>query len=74
MEGNIRTAIISPGVINTELTESITNEAIRGSTKAFYEQHAIPVERVALTIKQAIDLPEDASWNEVIIRPTKQVL
>ena len=74
MEGNIRRAIRSPGAINTELTKSITNEAIRGSTKAFYEQYAIPVERVALTIKQSIDLPEDASWNEVIIRPTKQVL
>lgn len=74
MEGNIRTTIISPGAINTELTKSVTNEAVRGNIEAFYEQYAIPVERVALTIKQAIDLPEDASWNEVIIRPTKQVL
>lgn len=74
MEGNIRTTIISPGAINTELTKSVTNEAVRGNIEVFYEQYAIPVERVALTIKQAIDLPEDASWNEVIIRPTKQVL
>lgn len=39
----------------------------------FYESFGIPVERVALTIKEAIDLPEDAAWNEVIIRPTNQL-
>ncbi len=34
-----------------ELTKSVTNEAVGGNIEAFYEQYAIPVERLALTIK-----------------------
>ena len=39
----------------------------------FYENFGIPVERVASVIQQVIDVPADSAWNEVIIRPTKQV-
>lgn len=38
------------------------------------EYLGISADIVALTIKQAIDLPEDATWNEVVIRPTRQVV
>ncbi|WP_197276560.1 hypothetical protein [Clostridium massiliamazoniense] len=72
-ESNIRVTIISPSAINTELLTSVTDSSLRENYKKFYENFGIPVERVALTIQQAIDLPNDASWNEVIIRPTKQV-
>ncbi|MCM3025113.1 SDR family oxidoreductase [Heyndrickxia ginsengihumi] len=73
-ETNVRVTIVSPGAINTELLESITDEDVKSSTKEFYKNFGIPAERVALTIKQAIDLPDDAAWNEVIIRPTKQLM
>lgn len=73
-ETNVRVTIISPGAINTELLEPITDEDVKSNTKEFYKNFGIPAERVALTIKQAIDLPEDAAWNEVIIRPTKQLM
>ena len=73
-ETNVRVTIVSPGAINTELLESITDEDVKSNTKEFYKNFGIPAERVALTIKQAIDLPEDAAWNEVIIRPTKQLM
>lgn len=73
-ETNVRVTIVSPGAINTELLESITDEDVKSNTKEFYKNFGIPAERVALTIKQAIDLPEDAAWNEVINRPTKQLM
>jgi len=73
-ETNVRVTIVSPGAINTELLESITDEDVKSNMKEFYKNFGIPAERVALTIKQAIDLPEDAAWNEVIIRPTKQLM
>ncbi len=72
-QSNVRVTIVSPGAINTELLDSVTDEKLRANYEKFYENFGISVERVATTIQQAIDVPEDASWNEVIIRPTKQV-
>jgi NADP-dependent 3-hydroxy acid dehydrogenase YdfG len=73
-QSNVRVTIVSPGAINTELLESVTDHQFKSNFEDFYETFGIPVERVALTIKQSIDLPNDATWNEVIIRPTKQVM
>lgn len=70
---NIRVTIVSPGAINTELLSSVTDPALKGNYEQFYENFGISADRVATTIQQAIDLPADAAWNEVIIRPTKQV-
>lgn len=72
-ESNIRVTIISPGAINTELLTSVTDEKLKANYEKFYEDFGIPVERVAKTIQQAIELPADTAWNEVILRPTKQV-
>lgn len=71
---NIRVTTISPGAINTELVSSVTDDETRAGIEDFYNAFAISADKVALTIKQAIDLPEDAAWNEVIIRPTRQVI
>lgn len=73
-ELGIRVTVISPGAINTDLLSSVTDEAFQHNFEDFYQQYGISAERVAQTIQQAIDLPEDASWNEVVIRPTKQVM
>ncbi|MFT8329956.1 SDR family oxidoreductase [Bifidobacterium psychraerophilum] len=70
----IRVTVISPGAVKTGLLGSVTDEGVRSGMEKFYDEYAIPVERVASTIKQAIDLPEDSSWNEVVIRPTRQML
>ncbi|HCM87762.1 MULTISPECIES: SDR family oxidoreductase [Enterococcus] len=70
---NIRVTIVSPGAINTELLSSVTDPALKENYEQFYENFGISADRVATTIQQAIDLPADAAWNEVIIRPTKQV-
>ena len=51
---------------------SITDEKIKEGTEEFYKNFSIPVDRVAETIQQSIDLPSDAAWNEVVIRPTAQ--
>ncbi|MGM0216849.1 SDR family oxidoreductase [Enterococcus sp. AZ109] len=70
---NIRVTILSPGAINTELLNSVTDPSLKENYEKFYDNFGISVDRVAATIQQAIDLPEDAAWNEVIIRPTRQV-
>lgn len=72
-QSNIRVTIVSPGAINTELLSSVTDSALKENYEKFYKNFGISVDRVATTIQQAIDLPADAAWNEIIIRPTKQV-
>lgn len=69
---NIRVTIVSPGAINTELLSSVTDPKLKKNYQQFYDSFGISVDRVATTIQQAIDLPADAAWNEIIIRPTKQ--
>lgn len=71
---NIRVTVVSPGAIATELTNSITDENVKKGTEQFYDQFAISPDRVAESIAFAINAPADASINEIIIRPSKQVM
>ncbi|MBM6754312.1 SDR family oxidoreductase [Lactobacillus alvi] len=71
-QSNVRVTLISPGAVDTALVDSITDENVKQGTAEFYKHFSIPVDRIAQTIKQSIDLPADAAWNEVIIRPTSQ--
>ncbi|KRN28689.1 short-chain dehydrogenase [Lactobacillus selangorensis] len=71
---NIRVTVVSPGSIATELTDSIRDESVKKEAKAFYAQNEIGPERVAATIAFAINAPADTALNEIIIRPSKQVL
>lgn len=71
-ETNVRVTMISPGAVDTGLLNSITDENVKAGTAEFYKNFSIPVDRVAQTIAQSIDLPADTAWNEVIIRPTSQ--
>ncbi|MFX3618851.1 MAG: SDR family oxidoreductase [Sporolactobacillus sp.] len=69
---NVRVTVVSPGAIATELPQHITDEATKKGTMQFYDMVAISPDRVAKSIAFAIDEPEDAGVNEIIIRPTKQ--
>lgn len=69
---NIRVTNVSPGAIETELVETISNPAAKASMQALYDAYQIPASRVADTIAFAINSPEDTGLNEIIIRPTIQ--
>jgi len=69
IEQNIRVTVISPGVTESELAESITDEHARGAMEHF-RQGAMPAEAIARAIAYALDQPEDISVSEVIVRPT----
>jgi len=70
---NIRTTIISPGAVQSELPDSVTDAAIRDNIKKFYEI-AIPAESFARMVAFAMSQPEDVDVNEILFRPTKQEL
>jgi len=68
---HIRTSIISPGITQSELTNSITDEAIKpmiGQMAGI----AISADSIARAVVYVIDQPDDVDVNEMIIRPTAQ--
>ena len=71
---NLRTTIISPGAVATELPNSITEPDIAKGVGQFYAQVAIPAESFARAVAFAISQPEDVDINEILFRPTRQEL
>jgi NADP-dependent 3-hydroxy acid dehydrogenase YdfG len=71
---NIRTTVISPGAVASELTGSITEADVAEGVRQFYEANAIPAESFARMVAFAMSQPEDVDVNEILFRPTKQEL
>jgi NADP-dependent 3-hydroxy acid dehydrogenase YdfG len=71
---NLRTTIISPGTVATELPNSITEPDVAKGIGQFYEQYAIPADSFARAVAFAISQPEDVDINEILFRPTRQEL
>jgi NADP-dependent 3-hydroxy acid dehydrogenase YdfG len=71
---NIRTTVISPGVVATELPNSVTDPAVTERIHQLYEELAIPADSFARAVAFAISQPEDVDVNEILFRPTRQTL
>ncbi|MEZ6132155.1 MAG: SDR family oxidoreductase [Planctomycetaceae bacterium] len=69
---NIRTTVISPGAVATELLEHISDETIQSQTKDFVNQIAVPAETFARMVAFAINEPANVDVNEILFRPTAQ--
>lgn len=68
---NIRTTVISPGAVATELPDSITEPDIAANVRKLYEI-AIPAESFARMVAFAISQPDEVDVNEILFRPTRQ--
>ncbi|MBB4568066.1 SDR family oxidoreductase [Rhizobium leucaenae] len=68
---NIRTTIISPGAVATELPDSITEADVAERVRKVYEL-AIPADSFASMVAFAMSQPEDVDINEILFRPTRQ--
>lgn len=69
---NIRTTVISPGAVDTELPASVTEEDVAKNVRALYERVAIPASSFARAVAFAMSQPEDVDINEILFRPTAQ--
>ncbi|KPV43272.1 SDR family oxidoreductase [Alicyclobacillus ferrooxydans] len=69
---NIRATIISPGMVETELLTTITDEDALNALKSRATAQALQSQDIAEAIFYAINQPERASVNEILIRPTTQ--
>ena len=66
---DIRVTIISPGVTESELADSISDSEARRGMQDF-RQISIPPEAIARAIAFAIEQPDDVDVSEIIVRPT----
>ncbi|WP_426285591.1 SDR family oxidoreductase [Luteibacter sp. E-22] len=65
----IRVTVVSPGVVESELADTISDEAARDAMKA-YRRIAIQPDAIARAIGYAIEQPDEVDVNELIVRPT----
>ena len=71
---NIRTTVISPGAVATELPSHITEREIAGNMQKFYAAFAIPADSFARAVLFAMSQPDNVDVNEILFRPTRQEL
>ena len=69
---NIRTTIISPGAVDTELPDTITDPDVAMAMRKFYDDVAIPADSFARAVVFAMSQPDDVDVNEILFRPTRQ--
>ena len=71
---NIRTTIISPGAVKTELLDHISEKDVQKANQDYVGQVGVPAETFARLVDFAISQPEDVDINEILFRPTAQEL
>jgi NADP-dependent 3-hydroxy acid dehydrogenase YdfG len=68
----VRTTIVSPGAVESELKLGSSDADTAAGVKAFYEANQIPADSVARAIAYAIEQPATVDVNEIVLRPTVQ--
>ena len=68
----LRVTIISPGFVNTNFAEGVTNPEVKTQLENARDKFALPPEAIARAIVFAIEQPSDVDVNEIMVRPTAQ--
>jgi NADP-dependent 3-hydroxy acid dehydrogenase YdfG len=71
---NIRTTVISPGAVATELPNTVSDPAAAERLRSFYADVAVPADSFARAVAFALSQPPEVDINEILYRPTKQEL
>ena len=69
---NIRITCIEPGVVATELINTITDKALEKYVERTKQMDALQAEDIANAIVFAVQAPNHVNVNEILIRPTTQ--
>ncbi|MGP3590084.1 SDR family oxidoreductase [Vagococcus sp. WN89Y] len=67
---NLRVTVVSPGVVESELADHITDESAKEAMQAF-RRVALPADAIARAISWAIVQPDGVDVSEIIVRPTQ---
>jgi NADP-dependent 3-hydroxy acid dehydrogenase YdfG len=68
----LRVTIISPGFVNMNFAEGVTNPEVKAQLEDARDKFALPPEAIARAIVFAIEQPPDVDVNEIIVGPTAQ--
>jgi NADP-dependent 3-hydroxy acid dehydrogenase YdfG len=71
VDPSIRVTTVSPGVVESELADTITEAGAQEMMRT-YRADTIPPSAIADAIAYAIGQPDDVDVNELVIRPTRQ--
>jgi NADP-dependent 3-hydroxy acid dehydrogenase YdfG len=71
---NIRTTIICPGAVKTELLDHITEADVQKANQDYVGQVGVPADSFARVVAFVISQPEELDINEIVFRPTSQEL
>lgn len=69
---NIRVTEISPGAIQTEFLDTVTDEAEQARLREWSDRIAIPADSIARAVAFAIEQPSNVEIGSVVVRPTAQ--
>ena len=70
---NIRVTCIEPGVVSTELTNTITDESLKSFVDDTKKLQNLQADDIANAILYAVESPSHVNVNEILIRPASQV-
>ncbi|AWM91806.1 oxidoreductase [Pseudomonas sp. 31-12] len=65
----IRVTVVCPGVVESELADSISDEVAREEMRAF-RRVALNADAIARALAYAIEQPDDVDVSEIVVRPT----
>jgi len=66
---DVRVTVITPGVVESELADTISDSGTREAMKEF-RKIALTPDAIARAVAYAIEQPADVDVNEIIVRPT----
>ncbi|MBI6568218.1 SDR family oxidoreductase [Pseudomonas synxantha] len=65
----IRVTVVCPGVVESELADTISDDVAREAMKAF-RRVALNADAIARALAYAIEQPDDVDVSEIVVRPT----
>jgi NADP-dependent 3-hydroxy acid dehydrogenase YdfG len=68
----LRVTIISPGFVQTDFVETVSNPAVKAKLIETRDRMALPPEAIARAITYAIEQPPGVDVGEIVVRPTAQ--
>ena len=72
VRSNIRVTCIEPGVVETELLNTITDESLKPFLESAKKMQGLYADDIANAILFAVQSPEHVNVNEILVRPTTQ--
>lgn len=72
ISGKLRVTVISPGFVDTNFANTMTNPDIKARMEVARDELAMSPDMVARAVAYAIEQPEDVNVGEIVIRSTAQ--